>query len=107
MTALAKLSPLEQTYAQARENFEHIVEYLGSKETSGMTHSEVERELEKKGRELMRMLLQEHLDNRGPGKCDPSVKDADGVVLSRVRLQERELETVFGTVSIERAGYGR
>ena len=35
-----------------------------------MTHSELERELEKKGRELMRKLLQEHLDNRGPGQCD-------------------------------------
>lgn len=72
-----------------------------------MTHSELERELEKKGRELMRTLLQEHLKNRGPGKCDPPVEGADGVVRSRVRLQERELETVFGTVSVERAGYGQ
>ena len=73
-----------------------------------MTHSELERELEKKGRELMRKLLQEHLDNRSPGQCDdPPVEGADGVVRSRVRLQERELETVFGTVSIERAGYAQ
>jgi len=108
MTALAKLSSLEQAYNQARENFEHIVGYLDSKETSGMTHSELERALEKKGRELMRMLLQEHLNNRGPGQSDaPPVEGADGVVRSRVRLQERELETVFGTVSVERAGYGR
>ena len=54
MTALAKLSSLEQAYSQARENFEQIVGYLDSKEASGMTHSELERELEKKGRELMR-----------------------------------------------------
>jgi hypothetical protein len=107
MTALAELSSLEQAYAQARQNFEHLVGYLDSKETSGMTHSELERELEKKGRELMRTLLQEHLKNRGPGKCDPPVEGADGVVRSRVRLQERELETVFGTVSVERAGYGQ
>jgi hypothetical protein len=107
MTALAELSSLEQAYAQARQNFEQLVGYLDSKETSGMTHSELERELEKKGRELMRTLLQEHLKNRGPGKCDPPVEGADGVVRSRVRLQERELETVFGTVSVERAGYGQ
>jgi len=108
MTALAKLSFLEQSYDQARQGFEHIVTYLDSKETSGMTHSELERELEKKGRELMRMLLQEHLDNRGPGQCDdPPVEGADGVVRSCVRLQERKLETVFGSVSIERSGYGR
>ena len=108
MTALAKLSSVEQAYyTQARENFEHIVGYLDSKEASGMTHSELERELEKKGRELMRKLLQEHLNNRGPGQCEPPVEGADGVVRSRVRLQHRELETVFGTVSVERAGYGQ
>jgi len=107
MTALAKLSFLEHSYDQARQEFEHIVGHLDSKEASGMTHSDLERELEKKGRELMRQLLQEHLNNRGPGKCDQPVCDAEGVERSRVRLQERELETIFGTVSIERAGYGR
>ncbi len=70
MTALAKMSSLEQSYDQARQEFEHIVDYLDAKETSAMTHSELERELEKKGRELMRKLLQEHLDNRSPGQCD-------------------------------------
>ncbi len=75
MTTLAELSSLEQSYDQARQEFEHIVDYLDSRETSAMTHSELERELEKKGRELMRKLLQEHLDNRSPGQCDdPPVK---------------------------------
>jgi hypothetical protein len=107
MNALAALSPMERTYEQARENFEHIVGYLDSEEASSMTHSELERELEKKGRELMRKLLQEHLDNRSPGKCDQPVCGADGLERPRVRLQERKLETVFGTVSVERAGYGQ
>jgi hypothetical protein len=108
MTALAKLSSLEQSYDQARQEFEHIVNYLDSKETSAMTHSELERELEKKGRELMRKLLQEHLDNRSPGQCDgPPVQGADGVARSRMQVQQRELETVFGTVLVQRAGYGR
>ena len=48
MTALARMSSLEQSYDQARQEFEHIVDYLDSKETSAMTHSELERELEKK-----------------------------------------------------------
>ena len=107
MAALARLSSLEQAYNQARQDFEGIVGYLGSEETSGMTHSELERELEKKGRELMRILLQEHLDNRGPGQCENPVEGADGVTRSRVRPQQRELETVFGTVSVERSGYGQ
>lgn len=107
MNALAELSPLEQAYDQARENFEHIVGYLDSEEASSMTHSELERELEKRGRELMRILLQEHLDNRSPGQCDKPVQGTDGVERPRVRFQERKLETVFGTVSVERAGYGK
>ena len=72
-----------------------------------MTHSDLERELEKRGRELMRTLLQEHLDNRSPGQCEQPVTDSDGIARTRVRLQERKLETVFGTVSVERAGYGK
>ena len=107
MAALARLSFLEQAYSQARQKFEDIVGYLDSKETSEMTHSELERELEKKGRELMRTLLQEHLNNRGPGQCDDPVEGADGIQRSRIRPQQRELETVFGTVSVERAGYGQ
>ena len=107
MNALAKLSPLEPVYDQARNSFEHIVGYLDSEEASLMTHSDLERELEKKGRELMRILLQEHLDNRSPGQCEQPVTDSDGIDRSRVRLQERKLETVFGTVSVERAGYGK
>jgi len=107
MNALAELSTLEQTYEQGRENFEHIVGFLESEETSSMTHSDLERELEKKGRELMRILLQEHLEARGPGKCAQPVRGADGVERPRVRIQERKLETVFGAVSVERVGYGQ
>jgi len=107
MNAVAEMSSLERAYEQARENFEHIVGYLDSEEASSMTHSELERELEKSGRELMRIMLQEHLDNRGPGHCEKPVSGSDGIDRSRLRLQDRKLETVFGTVSVERAGYGK
>jgi len=107
MNALAELSSLEQAYDQARENFEHIVGYLDSEEASSMTHSELERELEKKGRELMRIMLQEHLNNRSPGQCEQPLSGSDGIDRPQLRLQERKLETVFGTVSVERAGYGK
>ncbi len=107
MNALAEQLPLEPLYDQARENFEHIVRYLDSEEACSMTHSDLERELERRGRELMRILLQEHLEARAPGQCEQPVRGADGVERSRVRLQERKLETVFGTVSVERVGYGK
>ena len=107
MNALAAVSLGERFYEQARQEFEHIVRYLDSEEVRSMTHSDLERELEKKGRELMRILLQEHLDNRSPGQCEQPVTDSDGIKRPRGRLQERKLETVFGTVSVERAGYGK
>jgi len=107
MTAVIALSSMERPYEQGRECFEHIVEYLDSSGTCSMTHSELERELEKKGRELMRILLQEHLDRRGPGECEQTVCGADGVERTRKRHHERNLETVFGTVRVTRIGYGQ
>ncbi|MGB9498338.1 MAG: ISKra4 family transposase [Dissulfuribacterales bacterium] len=103
MNVLAELSSVEQAYDLARQDFENIVGYPDSKKTSVMTHSE----LEKKGRELMRKLLQEHINNRGPGNAEQAVQGADGIARSRIRLQPRKLETVFGTVTVERTGYGR
>lgn len=106
MHALAVVQS-EAPYAQARLNFEGIVKYLDSREAEEMTHSDLERALEKKSRELMRQLLQEHLDARGPGKTTAAVHGTDGVQRPRIRLQERCLETVFGPVEIQRAGYGQ
>ncbi|MEA3224802.1 MAG: ISKra4 family transposase [Planctomycetota bacterium] len=107
MNALAMLSSQERLYEQSRQEFEDIVSRLDSDEARSMTHSDLERELEKKSRELMRKLLQEHLKTRGPGECAQAVQGSDGVEMSRVRSHERKLETIFGTVSVERAGYGQ
>ena len=107
MNALAEQLSPEPFYDQSHQVFEHLVRYMETEETSQMTHSNLERELEKKGRELMRILLQEHLDNRSPGECRTPVTDSDAIEHSMPRLHERKLETVFGTVNVERTGYGR
>ena len=107
MNALAVLSSRERFYEQSRQEFEDIVGRMDSEEVRSMSHSEMERELEKMGRELMRKVLQEHLESRCPGESGQPIKGADGVQRPRVRVQERKLETIFGTVSIERAGYGQ
>jgi len=107
MNAMAVLSSQERFYERSRQEFEDIVRRLDCEEARLKTHSELERELEKMGRELMRKLLQEHLEARGAGECAQPVEGSDGVERSVVRLQERKLETIFGTVSVERAGYGR
>ena len=66
MNALAVSS--RQIYEESRQEFDKVVGHLDSEEARMKTHSELERELEKMGRELMRKVLQEHLESRDPGK---------------------------------------
>ena len=56
-------------FAEARESFGEIETFLGSKEACSLRESDLERELEKRGRELMRQLLEAHIEVRGPGEA--------------------------------------
>jgi hypothetical protein len=70
---------------------------------------EVEREAERRGRELVRLCLQAHLDGRGDGDVGPALvlDGPDGPVrLGHKRRHTRRLLTLFGEVSITRVGYG-
>ena len=71
-----------------------------------MKHSELERQLEGMGRELLRKLLQAHLDMRQPGKVVEPVRDAAGTTLTPTPVHERSLESIFGEVEVARTGYG-
>lgn len=104
MGALA--CPAVQPFAEPRQKFESLITYLGSHETCSMTHSDLERELQTKGMDLLRSLYQAHLDTRGLGEANGEVSGVDGIDRTRVRVQGRGLETVFGTVTVHRAGYG-
>ncbi|MGH9670632.1 MAG: ISKra4 family transposase [Terriglobales bacterium] len=104
MQALATRS--EDTFAPARHGLERMVGFLQSRESWTMKHSELERWIEKEGREVMRQLLQGHLDLRGPAEAEEEVRDAaDGGAREVKRLHERSLATVFGPVTVERFGY--
>lgn len=70
-----------------------------------MDMSQLEKELEKRGRELMRTLLQEYLDKRSPGTSSEPVLDVDGIRRTERPGQERKIETVFGRVNLNRTGY--
>jgi hypothetical protein len=93
-------------FAASREQFEQLPEFLCSEEASTMKHSDMERELEKRGQELMRMLYQAWLDTQAPAEAEGPVRDTEGQERTRRRIQQRTLETVFGKVSVERTGYG-
>jgi hypothetical protein len=70
-----------------------------------MTHGDLERLLDKDGRELIRQLLQDHLDYRGRGEVRGDVVGAREVRRPHARLRERNLETIFGGVTVTRMGY--
>ena len=70
---------------------------------------EVERESERRGRELLRLALQAHIDSRGVGDVGDAIimQAADGPVrLAYKRLHSRPLLTLFGEVRVTRMGYG-
>lgn len=104
MPAVAALN--RDAFAEARECFGKIETFLVSKEACSLRESDLERELEKRGRELMRQMIEAHLDGRGPGEAAGLVEGSDGVTRVRERLHERGLETVFGEITVERNGYG-
>ncbi len=110
MNTAVNLSVVEHPYDhvidQGREYYDGIVNFLDSEENHSMKLSGLEQELEKRGRELMRILLQKHLDKLGPSRCEQSVCGSDGIDRPNVRSQDRKIETVFGTVSTNRTGYG-
>ena len=99
--------PAPAPYAAAETAFAETKAYLSSHEALQMSESDLERELHRRGQELMRKLLEGHLDQRSPGEATGPVEGADGVERPEQRVHDRHLETIFGTVDVERLGYAR
>ena len=95
----------EKPFANSQHVFDNLTERLGSGAALQMTHGELERLLEKEGRELLRQLLQDQLDLRGPGDARGEVVGANGIGRPHARPRERGLKTIFGTVTVSRLGY--
>ena len=93
-------------FADTRAAFERLLRVASSEETQRMKHSDLERLLDKEGQELMRQLYQDCVDEQAQAQVSDEVVDAQGRPRTRKRQQQRELETIFGTVEVERSGYG-
>ena len=92
-------------FAAADQAYAAITGFLSSREAFQVNHSELERELEGMGRDLLRKLLQAHLDMRQPGQAVETVRDAEGTPLEPTALHKRSVESIFGTVEVVRTGY--
>lgn len=95
----------ERPYPRARAQFEELADYMSSSEAWAMKEPELERELEARARKVLREMLQEHLDARGPGEAIGPVRDAKGEERTDTRLHDRGLKTAFGRLEIARLGY--
>jgi hypothetical protein len=94
-------------FARSAEQFFALSGWLAGEQARGLEHCELEARLAEDGRELIRALLQDHLDLRAA--CEPrldGVVGADGVRRRHVeRGHERELLSVFGGVEVGRLAY--
>jgi hypothetical protein len=108
MSAHAVAHCVEKTdsYQPAREQFEALLQTLQAPRTQEMTHDELEQLLLTEQRELMRRCLQGHLAERGQGAVNAPVVDACGQAHPHQRTHRRRIESVFGTVSLSRTGFG-
>jgi hypothetical protein len=87
--------------------FAQIVGWLGGEEAAGLGHAALEEQIQAHGREVLRLLLQGHLDVRA--EREPrreGVTGPDGVARTRAEAgRTRQLSTVFGPVTVSRIAY--
>ena len=98
--------PAADPFAATRARFEHLLGIANDVETRQMKHSDLERLLTSEGQELLRQLYQNCLDQQAAAQVSAEVVDAQGQPRTRQRTQQRQLETIFGTVQVARTGYG-
>ena len=102
----AQAAAVGNFFGAARLQFEALVTDLGSSETAGLKHQDVEKLLDDRGTELLRVLYQGYVDVQGIGEVADDVCGADGGVRTHERVAGRNLTTLFGGVRLTRMGYG-
>jgi hypothetical protein len=94
----------------AAVEFALLQSWLASRSALQLPLHEIGSRQQVRGREVQRLLLQAHLQQRGDGDVGPALclRQQDGALLySHRRLGTRSLITVFGAVELTRMGYSR
>ncbi|MDQ6616979.1 MAG: ISKra4 family transposase [Actinomycetota bacterium] len=93
-------------FGESRTSFEGIVGWLNGDGAVAMAHGEIEAEINRRSRDLMRQMFQDHLDARAAREERLEVVDAEGVARGSVEVGHgRGLATIFGAVRVERLAY--
>jgi len=110
------ISAIADPFAASRAAFVQLTAELAAPATAGLAHHELEELLGDRGRELLRQLLQDHLDLRAAREEQAVTGDdaagrggvvgADGVARRRVEPGHRRLlSTIVGTVTVRRCAF--
>ncbi len=107
MTTAYRIDPTTASlFATADAQFATMKKTLTSSDFQDKTEAEVERWLAAEQKELMRRLIQSHVTLRGQAQALEPVVGVDGVTRTHLRPEKsRKLETLFGTVEVERTGH--
>jgi hypothetical protein len=101
----AKTIANDRPFCEADRAMDRIKDRLTSREAMSMSLSELERMVGTEGRELLRELLQAHIDLRAAQEQVVDVVGADGVEREQVRKGTRTVETPHGEVTVTRNLY--
>jgi hypothetical protein len=92
-------------FEKSEQLFQSIATDLQAKTAVAMNHADLERHIGERSRDLMKQLLQDHLDYRGIGEATGPVIGNGGVRRTFPQERKRGLATGFGDVVITRLGY--
>lgn len=92
----------QSPFSEAERTFGKLVVDLQAEDRMHLDLSRLEQMLGEQGRELIRQLLQGHLELRAQSEVSGPVVGADGVPRSERRTSSRLVETIFGTVVVGR-----
>jgi len=97
----------QAAFARSRELFARMEEWLDGPEAARLEHAALEEQLAARGREMLRLLLQDHLDLRAAREPRrEQVTGPDGAARTRAEPgHSRPLSTVFGQVEVSRIAY--
>jgi hypothetical protein len=118
-------TPLDATvnFSSARFAQRLLETWLCSPEAKQLPEDQVEEETDRRGREILRLMLQAHFRERGRGDVGPALRlavaplpataaaacpvpAAEPVLLTDKRCHRRTLKTIVGPITIERTAYG-
>ncbi len=93
-------------FAAARRELEKLIAELGELSQQIREHGEIEHRIGERGNEILRLLMQEYLDQVAQAeKKLAHVEGADGQQRRYARSRKKTLMTRFGEVAVTRLGY--